>query len=221
MNIYPAILTDSLEIAQQQVDLVRDSSDIKTLQIDIIDGYFVDNLTITPMDLVDITFYSFNLDFHLMTEEPLSFAEEIVDHKAYFAVRTVIGQIEKMSSQENFISFLEEKEVKKGLSLNLFTPHEEIMDSVFKRLDVIQLMAIEAGEQGQQFNDLVLQKIDEVQQRAKKINSSLEIIIDGGVKLDNIEMIAEAGADSVGVGSAIWKSDNITETLERLQKYAR
>ncbi|NCN03796.1 MAG: hypothetical protein GW942_01835 [Candidatus Pacebacteria bacterium] len=221
MNIYPAILTYSLETVQQQVDLVKNSRDIKTLQIDIIDGYFVDNLTVTPMDLVDITFYSFNLDFHLMTEEPLSFAEEIVDHKAYFAVRTVIGQIEKMSSQEIFISFLEEKEVKKGLSLDMFTPHEEIMDSVFKRLDAIQLMAIEAGEQGQEFNELVLQKIGEVQYRAEKINPNLEIIIDGGVNLENIERIADASVDSVGIGSAIWKSDNIAETLERLQKYAR
>ena len=145
----------------------------------------------------------------------------VIDYKEYFAVRTVIGQIEKMSSQENFISFLEEKEVNKGLSLDLFTPHEEIMDSVFKRLDVLQLMAIEAGEQGHKFNDLVFNKIKEVKDRAKKINPSLEIIIDGGVKLDNIEKVAQSGADAVGIGSAIWKSNNIVETLESFQKYAR
>ncbi|NCN87652.1 MAG: hypothetical protein GW941_02020 [Candidatus Pacebacteria bacterium] len=221
MNIYPAILTDSLELVQEQVDLVKNCQDIKTLQIDIIDGYFTDNLTITPMDLVDITFYSFNLDFHLMTEEPLTFAEEIVDHKSYFAVRTVIGQIEKMSSQENFINFLEDKEVKKGLSLDLFTPHEEILDSVFKRLDVLQLMSIEAGEQGHQFNEIVLKKIEAVKNRVNKINPSLEIIIDGGVKLDNIEKIAEAEVDSVGIGSALWQSDNVEETIERFKQHAR
>jgi ribulose-phosphate 3-epimerase len=221
MNIYPAILTDSLETVQEQVDLVRNNRDIKTLQIDIIDGYFVDNLTVTPMDLVDINFYSFNLDFHLMTEEPLSFAQEIADYKKYFSVRAVIGQIEKMSSQVDFIDFLEKEELKKGLSLDLFTPHEEIMDSTFKKLDALQLMAIEAGEQGHQFNDLVIKKIKEVQERAKKINPSLEIIIDGGVKLNNIKKIAETGVHSVGIGSAIWQSDNVATTLERFCEYAR
>lgn len=220
MNLYPAILTDSIELVQEQIDLVRSKKKIKTVQIDIIDGYFVDNLTITPMDLVDIKFHDLKIDFHLMTEEPLSFAEEIVNHGKYFPVRVVIGQIEKMSSQEDFISLLDDYNIMKGLSLDLYTPHEEILDSVFKRLDALQLMSIKAGAQGHDFNDLVFKKIEAVKRRAQKINPNLEIIIDGGVKLNNIEKLAEAGIDSVGVGSAIWTSDDINKTLERFCEYA-
>ena len=220
MNFYPAILTDSLELVQEQIDLVRSNKKINTVQIDIIDGYFVDNLTITPMDLVDIKFHDLKIDFHLMTEEPLTFAEEIVNHGKYFPVRIVIGQIEKMSSQEDFVSMLENYNIMKGLSLDLFTPHEEILDSVFKKLDAIQLMSIEAGVQGSEFNDLVFKKIEEVKKRAAKINPNLEIIIDGGVKIDNVEKLVEAGVDSVGVGSAIWTSDDINKTLERFCEYA-
>ena len=158
MNFYPAILTDSLELVQKQINLVRSQKKVKVVQIDIIDGYFVDNLTITPMDLVDIKFHDLKIDFHLMTEEPMTFAEEIVNHGKYFPVRVVIGQVEKMSSQEDFVSLLENYNIMKGLSLDLYTPHEEILDSVFKRLDSLQLMSIEAGAQGHSFNDLVFKR---------------------------------------------------------------
>jgi ribulose-phosphate 3-epimerase len=220
MNFYPAILTDSLELVQKQINLVRSQKKVKVVQIDIIDGYFVDNLTITPMDLVDIKFHDLKIDFHLMTEEPMTFAEEIVNHGKYFPVRVVIGQVEKMSSQEDFVSLLENYNIMKGLSLDLYTPHEEILDSVFKRLDSLQLMSIEAGAQGHSFNDLVFKKIKQVQARAKEINPNLEVIVDGGVKLNNIEKLANAGVDSVGVGSAIWKSEDISKTLERFCEYA-
>lgn len=221
MNIYPAILTDSLELVQRQVNLSKKNSEIKVVQIDIVDGYFFDNLTVTPMDLVDVNFGNLKADFHLMTEEPLSFAEEIVSHKEYFPVRTVVAQIEKMTSQEDFVNFLEEHEIKKGLSLDLFTPHQEIMDSVFTKLDALQLMAIEAGEQGHDFNEFVIKKIEEVKDRAHKINPELEIMVDGGVKLDNIQRLIESGVDSVGIGSAIWKSDNVEATIERFCEYAK
>lgn len=221
MNIYPTILTDSIELAQEQVNLVSGQDKIKIIQVDIIDGYFADNLTITPMDLLDIRFSNLKIDFHLMTEEPLSFAEEIVDYKKYLPIRTVIAQIEKMSSQDDFIEFLVENDLKKGLSLNLYTPHQEIMDSIFKKLDVLQILSIEAGEQGRDFHDFSLGKIREVRNRAEKINPNLEIIVDGGVKLHNIEKVIQAGADSVGVGSALWQSDNIETTLERFCEYAK
>ncbi|MDH5533711.1 MAG: hypothetical protein OEX81_04780 [Candidatus Pacebacteria bacterium] len=220
MNFYPTILTDSLELVQEQINLVCSNKKIKTVQIDIIDGFFVDNLTITPMDLVDVKFHDLKIDFHLMTEEPLTFAEEIVNHGKYFPVRVVLGQIEKMSSQEDFISLLEDYNIMKGLSLDLYTPHEEILDSVFKRLDSLQLMSIEAGAQGHAFNDIIFKKIAAVKKRANKINPHLEIIIDGGVKLSNIEKLVEAEVDSVGVGSAIWTSEDVNKTLERFCEYA-
>jgi len=220
MNFYPAILTDSIELVQEQVNLVSSKEKIKIVQIDIIDGYFTDNLTITPMDLIDVNFNNLQIDFHLMTEEPLSFAEEIINYNKYFPTRAVIGQIEKMTSQEDFVNLLREREIKAGLSLDLYTPHEEILDSVFTKLNVLQLMAIEAGEQGHNFNDYVLKKIVEVRERANNVNPNLEIIIDGGVKLNNIEKLVEAEVDSVGVGSAIWTSDDINKTLERFSEYA-
>lgn len=220
MNFYPAILTDSLELVQEQIDLVRSQKKISVVQIDVVDGYFADNLTVTPMDLVDINFYSLKIDFHLMTEEPLSYAEEIVSHKKYFPVRAVIAQIEKMTSQWDFITLLEKNNIKKGLSLDLYTPHEEILDSVFKKLDILQLMSIEAGEQGHDFNNLVFNKIKEVKKRAKKINPDLEIVVDGGVKLNKLEKLIEARVDSIGVGSAVWQSGDVNKTLERFCDYA-
>lgn len=216
IKVYPAILTDSIAEVQTQLDQVKNNSRVEVVHIDIIDGYFTDNLTITPMDLVEVDLGRLKLDFHLMTEEPLSFAEEIVNYREFLAPKTVIGQVEKMTSQNDFVDLLLERELRAGLSLNLYTPHEEILESVFKKLSVLQLMAIEAGEQGKQFNQNIFAKLEEVQARAKKSNPDLEIIMDGGVKLENINEIKKRHISGVVVGSVLWQSENIGKTLERL-----
>lgn len=218
IKVYPAILTDSIAEVQQQLDLIKGQPQIKVVHIDIIDGYFTDNLTITPMDLVEVNLGQLEIDFHLMTEEPLSFAEEIVNFREFLAPRTVIGQVEKMTSQNDFVDLLLSQEIRAGLSLNLYTPHEEILESVFKKLQVLQLMAIEAGEQGRQFNPNVFAKLEEVKARAKHSNPDLEIIMDGGVKLENIDEVKHHQINGVVVGSALWQSENIEKTLERLRQ---
>jgi len=221
MNFYPSILTDSLDLAQKQVNLVKDNPHIKTLQVDIIDGFFTDNLTVTPMDLVDINFHNLQIDFHLMVEEPLAFIEEIINYKDHLPIRAVISQVEKMTSQEDCLELLEKYNLKAGFSLDLFTPLEEILNSNFKKLDVLQIMTIQAGEQGRDFETGTLAKITEVKKRAQSTNSKLEIIADGGIKIHNLKSALNAGANGVCVGSALWESDSINQEIKEFFKNAR
>lgn len=215
MKIYPAILTDSVEVFESQLAIVKQEAKVDVVHVDVIDGYFVDNLTITPMDLVDVDFGNLKLDFHLMTEEPLGFAEEVINYIGNLPVRAVIGQVEKMSSQTDFVDLLIERQIKPGLALNLFTPDEEISDLTFKKLAVLQLMAIEAGEQGKKFDHLVMAKIEKVVARAKELNPNLEIIVDGGVKFEHLALLNSLQVGAVAVGSALWQSENPQSTLER------
>lgn len=215
MNVYPAILTDSLDIFEEQLAVVKNQPKVKNLHVDIIDGFFVDNLTITPMDLADLELGGVEVDFHLMTEEPIGFAEEIINYQAYFKVGSVIGQVEKMTSQSDFVDLLKERNLKAGLSLNLYTPVEEIEPSVLKKLDVVQLMAIEAGEQGKKFDTKVLAKVEELVNKAREVNPQLKIIVDGGVKAEQIQLLKKYEIDGVVIGSAIWHSDDPAQSLER------
>lgn len=214
MKIYPAILTDSVDIFAEQLEIIKNESRVDVVHVDIIDSYFVDNLTIEPIDLTHFDFGKLKIDFHLMTEEPLGFAEEIINCLEYLPVRAVIGQIEKMTSLPDFVDLLIERKIEPGLALNLFTPDEEIPDEVFRKLSILQLMAIEAGEQGREFDQLVLPKIEQVVARAKKINPYIEIIVDGGIKLDRLSLLKPLSVGGVAVGSALWQNENPSKMLE-------
>lgn len=215
MNIYPAILTESFSIAEEQVAQVVHLDTIHTVQIDIIDGEFVDNLTISAIDLIGTNFENLSIDFHLMVIEPVDF---IYECRQIENVRNVIGQIERMSSQLEFIDEVKRQGMQAGLSLDLYTPVESIHKNSWEKLHFINIMGNVAGHQGEPFKgQMVLDKIKEVVAIKKQRNLvNLEVAVDIGVNEDTIGQIAKAGATGVSVGSLLWKSDSIEAQIERL-----
>lgn len=216
MQLFPAILTESTFEIQDQLALLDPIGDkIATVQVDIVDGEFADNLTISPIDLIGTDFGSLQVDFHLMVNDPENFVYECrqVDN-----VRTVIAQVERMHSQASFIQEVKEYSMNPGLSLDLYTPVEAIDKSSWEEISVLQIMGIKAGFQGQDFKGkMVLDKIKEVAALKKKLDlPALEIIVDGGVKPANVEAIEQAGATGVSVGSALWQSKDIEKTVAEL-----
>jgi len=207
--IYPGILTESILEAQNQVMAIASVPKIRTVQIDVIDGLYADNVTITPSDLPEIDFAELSCDLHLMTEEPLDFLHEAIALRESIPVRAVIGQIERMSHQRDFLLSVKEQNWVPGLSLDLYTPVEEIDEDVWDTLDIVQLMGVQAGFQGQNFNKMVLEKIKEVQAVALQHKRSIEIIVDGGVSLELVENLRQAGAHSAVVGSDIWDREDV------------
>jgi ribulose-phosphate 3-epimerase len=216
MNLYPAILTDAKAEAQKEIIWIAAYDKIRTVQVDVIDGLFADNITITPSDLVDVDLGELSVDLHLMTEEPLDYVYETVAQKEQHQIRSIIAQVERMSDQASYIETVRKQDWLVGLSLDLYTPFDSIEEESWSQLDVVQLMGIEAGFQGQDFNKIVLEKIKNLVVLRDKIGRKFEIIIDGGVKPSLIEQIEAAGADGVVVGSGLWESDNLDETVENL-----
>lgn len=230
MQIYPAILTESIAEAQDQVIAVASIPNIRTVQIDIIDGIFADNSTITPSDLVDIDFGELSCDLHLMTEEPLDYVNEAIATTATTAqdydnqllqmaqgnipIRSIIGQIERMSHQTDFVQTVKENAWKAGISLDLFTPLEEIEDQVWHYIDSIQLMGIEAGFQGQIFHESTFTKITELQQLIANKNKNIEIYVDGGLTPEIASRLKQYSIHAVVVGSSIWQSDNVYDMVD-------
>ncbi len=217
MNIYPTILTDQLEIVQQQLDLCTESGLVRTVQVDIIDGYFAENVTVAPSDLVGMDFGDMEIDFHIQTQEPIDFVREIVDNLDELPVRCVIGQIEQMSSQELFVGEVRRYGWNAGLSLNLFTPISAVQADQWDRINCIQLMGVEAGFQGQELHESVFKKITELREFLQKKDLNLEIIIDGGVNQETIVKLQKYGVTSVGVGSALWNAPEFAEAFQDLE----
>lgn len=215
MKLYPSILTSSLAEFEQQINHCKDSGVIEVIQIDIIDGYFADNLTISPIDIAQLDFGEIKLDFHLMTEEPLDFVQEIAGLKEYLPVRAIIGQIERMSDQQDFLQEVKLHGWKTGLSLDLYTPVESINPESWQVLDIAQIMTIKAGFQGQDFNSSTLEKTAEIKQLSQ---GDLEIIVDGGVKENQLKELLEDKINGVTVGSGFWKT---ADPIIAIQEYSQ
>jgi len=217
MDIYPTILTDQHSIAAKQLEICVESGLVQTIQVDIIDGYFADNITLAPSDIVGLNFDEIEIDFHLMTQEPIDFVREIVDYKDELPIRSVIAQIEQMSSQELFVDEVRRYGWNAGFSLNIDTPLEEVADDLWDRISIIQLMSIETGFQGSMLQERIYSKLLELRSFMLDRDLRLEVIVDGGVNLENIAKLQKHGVSSVGVGSTLWKSEDFIETYQELE----
>ena len=216
MTIYPAILTSNLRKAQAQLNLARTFS-VSGVQLDIIDGYYADNFTLTPIDYATLDFAQLQADFHLMTEEPMDYVYEIFDQQKKLPVRAIIGQVEKMSRQKDFLTEIKKHSFLAGLSIDLFTPLSEVDDHNFAFLDVLQIMAVEAGFQGQSFHQQVIPIIKEAVALRNKNEYNFAIIVDGGVNSSNLVELKAAGVDAAVVGSAIWRATEPREMVVKLK----
>jgi len=218
MQINPAILTDSLATFAQQLELIKQQPDIKVVQVDIIDALFADNITINPSDLLDFDFGDLLIDFHLMTEEPMDYVWELIECGQALPTHAVIAQLEKMSYQTDFLAAVKKADWQAGLALNLYTPLESIEKTAWEHVDHILLMAVEAGAQGQSFNSLVLDKVKELKMLINKSNKVITISVDGGVKIDQVKILKEAGVDQITVGSALFNADNFGSEFNKFLK---
>ena len=204
-KVIPGILEkDWLEI-EKKIEIAKEFTN--TIHIDIIDGIFADNITF--MDPKPFSKYSkdFNLEVHLMVDNPLQYLEGF----ANAGFKRFIGHIEKMENLEEFVAkgqMLGEV----GLALDIQTPVDSINVS-FDDLDLILLMGVKAGKSGQEFVPDVLAKIASIREK-----NSIPIEVDGGINDKTIIDIKNAGADEFVVTSALFSNQNPKVAYETLNK---
>jgi pentose-5-phosphate-3-epimerase len=204
MQVYPAILTDSAARVEQQVQLAQNLEPIQVVQIDVIDGLFADNMTVTPADLTAIDFADLKIDFHLMVEEPINYVHEILTYQERLPVRAIIGQVERMSNQLDFLQLIAKHELKAGLSLDLFTPLAAVKPKAWAKLDIMQIMTVRTGHQGQKFNQEAVSKIKAVREHSNQ----LELIVDGGIRLSHQQLLQDLAVDGAAIGSLLWSAQD-------------
>jgi len=215
-RVVPAILSGNVVEVQKQLDEVKQFAGCHLVQIDVIDGWFADNVTITPTDFLELDFGQLQIDLHLMTEEPMDFVFEALEFKDRLPIVSITAQIEHMTSQTAFVEQVKSVGWQVGLSLDLFTPADSIDAEVWSKIDLIQVMGIEAGFQGQEFANLALEKILEIRQILKKAELGMLIMVDGGVKLSVLSSVIKAGVDRVMVGSALWQASDPVEVYREM-----
>jgi len=213
LEVIPTVLTSDPQEFKQLINQAEEVVD--RVQVDVIDGQFADNKTVNPSVFETIE-TNLKLDFHLMTKEPADWVERTIRAMA----DRVIGQIEMMESQVEFVEKVIEKGALAGLAVDLKTPIFEIDPEVLPKLDVILLMAVPAGFGGQKFDKKVIEKIELLDKARKKEKLNFKICIDGGVTMSVVKSLEKAGVDEVSVGKLLYKGD-LKENIKKFKEAAK
>jgi len=184
------------------------------IHVDVMDGHFVPNITIGPVvveGLKKIT--ALPLDTHLMIEEPDRYIEAFAQAGSDWI--TVHSEVCKDLRQT--IKRIRELKARPGVVINPETSLK-VLDSVLEEIDLVLIMSVNPGFGGQGFIPSILDKIENLRKTIDRNQYSIEIEVDGGIKLDNIEGVAKAGGDIFVLGTGIFKTGNYRETIRQLRK---
>jgi ribulose-phosphate 3-epimerase len=210
VEIIPSILTP--DPSEARLLLSRVEEFFERVHIDIVDGQFEPDKTIDPSALEAVE-TSAKLDFHLMTKEPTDWVERALRAGA----DRVIGQVELMASQLDFIGKVSEVGLSVGLALDIETPVENLDETILTNLDVVLVMSVKAGAGGQEFDPRAIKKIKKLGGLRAHDPTPFRICVDGGITTDNIGRVVESGADEVTVGKRLIGGD-IAANLENYKK---
>lgn len=210
VEIIPAILT--LDKAELEEKIILLEGITQRVQIDIVDGKFANNKTIEPDVLGEID-TNLKIDFHLMCKEPSDWIESCIRGMA----DRIIGQIEMMNDQVEFVGRVQEAGLLVGLAVDIETPISDIDPVILTNLDVVLVMSVKAGFGGQPFDKRALDKIKELDEIRIQDSTPFRICVDGGINESNIVEVRRAGADEVAIGEHLFKEDLSTH-IKKLQR---
>lgn len=181
------------------------------VHLDIMDGNFVPNLTFGPIITEAINrLTSLPLDTHLMIYNPDNYIEKFIE--AGSDILTV--HQEAVVHLHRTIMKIKSTGIKAGVSINPATPVQSI-ENVLDEVELVLVMSVNPGFGGQTFIKNSLKKINALREIKEKNNFNFLIEVDGGIDIDNVEQVLDAGADVIVAGAAIFKDpDPIQKTLK-------
>lgn len=212
-KIAPSLLSADFSNLERDIKMVE-SAGAHLLHIDVMDGHFVPNITMGPVVVKAIRkVASIPLDVHLMIENPGDYVDAFVDAGADY----VTIHVEAAPHLHRVLQKIRARGVKTGVSLNPHTPLSSI-EEVLDDLDLILIMSVNPGFGGQGFITNTLNKLRRLKKMLVAHNADhIEVEVDGGIKLDNIKEVSDAGTDIFVSGSGIFGvKDPVNEIKEML-----
>ena len=207
-RIIPDVLTNSLGELEEKITVAAKLTD--RLHVDVIDGVFAENKTLMPKDLVRVGWRGMKVDVQLMTDEPSDYLRTL--QKAQ--VDRVFGHVEMMKSRSKFIGDCLKLNLVPGWGINIETELESFSENELDQVEAVILMSVKVGFSGQEFDDGVLVKIVEL----RKMGFEGDVVVDGGMKMDSIPLVLEAGANQFAVNSGLWQTDEVEKRYQLLNE---
>ena len=216
IKIAPSILSaDFGRLAEEVRALEAGGADY--VHVDVMDGMFVPNLTIGPVVVAALRRATrLPLDVHLMIEDPSRYIDDFARAGA-----DLIGvHVEACRHLHRAIQQIRAAGKRASVTVNPATPIDHVR-YVLDDVAQVLVMSVNPGFGGQSFIPAVLPKIHDLAEEIRARGLTVDVEVDGGIKVDNVAEVARAGGNVIVAGSAVFESKDYGQTIAQLRDNAQ
>ena len=213
LKLAPSILSADFGHLAEDVKKIEEGG-ADYIHVDVMDGHFVPNISFgAPVMKCLNGKTGLPYDVHLMIENPDMYIDDFVTPQTEYITVHQEASVHLHRTIQNIKS----KGVKAGVSINPATP-VSTLECILPDVDLVLIMSVNPGFGGQKFIPGALEKVRELAEIKRAKNLDFVIEIDGGITLDNISEVMEAGVEMAVAGSAVFKAEDVAGRVREFKR---
>ncbi|MBQ9544850.1 MAG: ribulose-phosphate 3-epimerase [Clostridia bacterium] len=214
IKLSPSLLAADFNCLGSEIQKIYDAgSDM--IHLDVMDGIFVPNTSFgVPVIKSLRKNTSIVFDTHLMITDPIRYIDSFSDCGSDI----ITFHYESCFDKHAVINKIKNNGKKAGISIKPGTD-PRVLEEYAKEVDLVLIMSVEPGFGGQKFMPIALEKLKFCRSLIDRVNPGVMLEVDGGITLDNIQAVTEAGADVIVAGSSVFGAKNVTEAVKSFKEY--